>query len=207
MSASVDVGDDGDEEGIWVNTSFKTGKACAVCKNPMKLGEPTTVLACEHVVHQNCWVRHNAGYVGKITDKDIGLYYAAKGPHNKSLRCPICDVWHGPNGCDDMATMTIDTADGTGHREWKPPSSWWSQPTLDLMHQVMGYIYQRHCIEHLGREGETREEAQFCSRCRNRMGKVKGGMQQFEALEAKVKVLKSLCEATNSLVPPQIIVN
>mmetsp|Transcript_4326 Transcript_4326/g.9816 ORF Transcript_4326/g.9816 Transcript_4326/m.9816 type:complete len:383 (-) Transcript_4326:229-1377(-) len=186
----------------------KEAAPCAVCKEMIGEREVRSTLACGHVVHQLCWRRHNKQYV----DRMIAHAQAKLRPENNevsdALRCPICHAWHGPNGCDGMPTMTISNEDKTGHYEWRPPSGWFQQPVSDLIHQVLGYIYQRHCIDHCGREGSVEEERAWISRCRNRASKAKGGQQLLESLDKKCKVLSSMSiKKGGALVPPKVVVS
>ena len=81
----------------------------------------------------------------------------------------------------------------------------------DLMHQILGYIYQRHCLDHIGREGNDKDEFAFCARCRNRLQKARGGQKQFDVLEQKLETLAAIASKMDlragESVPPKMLVS
>lgn len=191
----------------------KADEVCAVCKKPFGKADLVQTLACEHVVHQQCWYEYNNGYIEKVYEHaQAGLPNPmSRQSKTERLRCPICSTWHGANGCEGAPMMTVSNEKGDGHREWAPPNAWWKQPVKELMHQVLGYIYQRHCLDTLGSEGNDKEEFAFCAKCRNRLQKSRGGQQQFDVLEDKLRVMEAIASRKASgdsdLVPPKMVVS
>jgi len=158
-------------------------------------------LACQHVVHQACWAHQAQGYL-----MDIAKAGRASKETTTKLRCPLCNTWNGPAGCEGTdEEIAVPSSNGRGHTTWRRPDAWWAQPVGNLMHQVLGYCYQQHCTATTKREGSINDEQVFVRRCKNVFQKARGGQQIQDNLATGIAILTKHYPKSDAVVPGQAL--
>lgn len=177
---------------------------CGVCNLVLDVktefnmsGTLCTTLGCGHVVHQRCWMDRSLlltkEELSELTKPD------SKKPTER-YRCPTCNAWNGPVGHEALPEVCIKDDSRPGHHKTlERAETWWAQPLCDLLHQVLGYLYQHHCLETTQREGTVQDEQTFVRRCKARCSKTRGGQQLNDDLE---EMIQSLMAAKPNAIKP-----